>query len=45
LDGYKLDKKKHKQPEGITFTNHLDLALSDEANGNKAKITLIKLTE
>jgi uncharacterized protein YjiK len=36
-----LKDKKHKQPEGITFFMNGGLILADEANGQKAKLTLI----
>ena len=36
-----LKDKKHKQPEGITFFMNGTLILADEANGQKAKLTLI----
>jgi len=36
-----LKDKKHKQPEGITFFMNGGLIIADEANGQKAKLTLI----
>lgn len=39
----KLKKKHHRQPEGITFLQDGNLAISDEANGKKAKLTIYKL--
>lgn len=39
VTAFKFKKKKHRQPEGITFLNNEDIVISDEAAGKKATIT------
>ena len=40
-----LNKKKHKQPEGISFLLNGELIIADEAGGQKAKLTFIRLNK
>jgi len=42
LEAVKLDKKYHKQPEGITILPDGSLIIADEGNGGKGFITIIK---
>ena len=41
LNAIKLDEKKHRQPEGITFLQDLSMVISDEASGKRAELTII----
>jgi len=43
LSAVKLNSKYHRQPEGISFLSDLSLLISDEAKGEKAKVTFITL--
>jgi uncharacterized protein YjiK len=43
VNAKKINDKKHKQPEGITFLKDATLILADESNGKKARLTLIQL--
>ena len=43
VNQYLLDPKKHRQPEGITFTNNNYMIISDESADRKATLTLYNL--
>ena len=42
LDGILFSEKKHKQPEGITFTPEMKMLISDEGRGGQGTITIYK---
>ena len=43
VNQYLLDPKKHRQPEGITFTQDNKMIISDESAGKKATLTVYDL--
>jgi uncharacterized protein YjiK len=43
LDGILFSEKKHKQPEGISFTPEMKMLISDEGRGGQGTITIYKI--
>ena len=43
IDGILFSEKKHKQPEGITFTQDMKMLISDEGRGGYGTITVYDL--